>query len=111
VRDPNTLVASSVNTSGIKRAALFDATRNAVFATVYGQNSLVRFKLVNGQWQVNAVPVDQVGYLALAPDAKTLYVASGSRLLAIDPDSLQTLHAYTAPSRSTVAFSTTFPSL
>lgn len=97
VRDPNTLAASSVNTSGIKRAALFDASRNAVFATVYGQNSLVRFKLVSGQWQVNAVPVDQVGYLALAPDAKTLYVASGSRLLAIDPDSLQTLHAYTAP--------------
>ena len=97
VRAADTLVASSVNTSGVKRAAIFDATRNAVFATVGDQNSLVRLKLVSGQWQVNAVPIDQVGHLALSPDATTLYVASGSRLLAIDPDSLQTLHAYAAP--------------
>ena len=97
VRAADTLVASSANTSGVKRAAIFDATRNAVFATVSDQNSLLRLKLVSGQWQVEAVPVDQVGSLVLSPDASTLYVTSGSRLLAIDPDSMQTQHAYTAP--------------
>jgi len=97
VRDPATLAAARVASTGIKRAAVFDASRNAVFATVWGDNALVRYRLVGGQWQAQATAVAQVGSLALAPDGRTVYVASGSRLLAIDPDTLETRKSVAAP--------------
>lgn len=81
--------ATSAN-AGDKRSALFDPSRNAVYAVNWTQNTLVRYRLVAGQWAVDGLPVSEIGDLAMAPDRSALYVGSGATtLLAIDPDTLQ----------------------
>jgi hypothetical protein len=81
--------AASVANNGEKRAAVFDASRQAVFATNVSQDTLVRYQLVNGQWTVSGLPLANIGLLALAPDRRTVYVVSGSQLVAVDPDTMK----------------------
>ncbi len=92
------LTAAFVNATGEKRSSLFDPTRNAVYAVNWTQNTLVRFMLTNGQWQIAGLPVAGIGDMAMAPDRRTIYVTSGaSTLLAVDPDTLQVRSSYTVP--------------
>lgn len=87
--------ATAANT-GEKRWAIFDPARNAVYAINITQNTLVRYRLVSGAWQVDGLPITTIGDMAFSPDRKTLYVGSGlSNLLAIDPDTLQIRGTYT----------------
>lgn len=84
------LAYATAANAGEKRSALFDPSRNAVYAVNWTQNTLVRYRLVAGQWLVDGLPVADIGDLAMAPDRSTLYVGSGmTTLLAIDPDTLQ----------------------
>lgn len=71
------------------RAAVVDPARNAVFAADSSQQALVRFKLVSGQWRITRLPIANVGRLALSPDRRTVYVVSGSNLVAVDPDAMR----------------------
>jgi hypothetical protein len=88
--------SSTATNAGEKRSALFDPTRNALFAINLTQNTLVRFRYAGSQWQVDGLPVADIGDMAMAPDRKTLYVGSGTgKLLAVDPDTLQTRTTYT----------------
>lgn len=91
-----TFAATSVVNSGEKRAAVFDPSRNAVFATNVSQDTLVRYQLSGGSWTVTGLPVANIGLLALAPDRRTVYVVSGSQLLAVDPDTMSVRRRYDA---------------
>lgn len=82
--------------SGEKRSMLFDASRNAVYAVNRSENTLVRYRLTEGQ--VDGLVVSQINDLALAPDLQTLYVGSGtSTLLAVNPDTMEIKTRHTAP--------------
>lgn len=88
--------AGFVANPGEKRSAVFDPTRNALYAINWTQKALVRYRYAGGQWQVDGLPVASIGDMAMSPDRKTLYVASGSRTLqAVDPDTLQITATYT----------------
>lgn len=90
VFDPRTLGASSSPANlGVKRTAVFDSTRVAVFATDYDENTLVRYRWTGSAWQLSGLTVPEVGRLALSPDRGTVYVESGSKLLEIDPDTME----------------------
>lgn len=92
------LPSSTVANAGEKRSALFDPTRNALYAINLDQNTLVRFRYAGGQWQVDGLPVAAIGDLAMSPDRQTLYVGSGTRnLLAVDADTLQVKNTYPLP--------------
>lgn len=100
------LPAGTADNAGEKRSALFDATRNAVYAINLTQNTLVRFRYAGGQWQVDGLPIASIGDMAMSPDRQTLYVGSGtSKLLAVDPDTLQTKTTYTVPSQVGISVS------
>ncbi|MFL6629781.1 MAG: hypothetical protein ACJ8G1_25325 [Vitreoscilla sp.] len=102
VEAPGTFATAAVPGSGMNRSIAYDATRHAIYATnmgvdqYAGTGSLVRYQLVGATWQVTTLPVAGVGFLALAPDRGTVYVASSTGLLAVDPDTMQL--------RSTIAF-------
>lgn len=94
------LPASTAANAGEKRSALFDPTRNALYAINLDQNTLVRFRYAGGQWQVDGLPVAAIGDLAMSPDRQTLYVGSGTRnLLAVDADTLQVKNTYPLPAQ------------
>ena len=81
--------AGMLSNVGDKRTALFDPTRDSLFAINRSENTLVRFRLVAGAWAVTALPISTVGDMAMSPDSQTIYVASGTRtLLAVDPDTM-----------------------
>lgn len=102
---PAALGHVTVANAGNKRSAVFDAGRNAVFAVNRDTNMLVRMRLDGSQQTVDGVPVGEIGDLALGPDRQTLYVSSGaSRLLAIDPDSLQTKATHAIPPEQAYAY-------
>ncbi len=92
-----TFVSGSVAHSGLKRAAVFDPTRRAIFATDMTQNALVRYQWSNGQWTVTALPIAAIGTLVLSPDRQSVYVVSGARLVAVNPDTMKTRAAFDAP--------------
>ncbi len=95
------LPAGSADNPGDKRQALFDPTRNTLYAVNGQGNTLVRYRYAAGQWQVDGQPIASIGGLAMAPDRKTLYVGSGTRtLLAVDPDNLQIKATHAAPGDS-----------
>lgn len=101
-----TLPASTAPNAGEKRSALFDPTRNALYAINLTQNTLVRFRYASGQWQVDGLPVASIGDLAMSPDRQTLYLGSGSSsLLAVDPDTLQVKNTYVAPAQLGISVS------
>ena len=93
---PGSLHYATVANAGEKRSALFDPSRNAVYAVNLTQNTLVRYRLVGSTWQVDGKPVASIGDMAMTPDRSTLLVGSGTNLLAIDPDTLATTSTYAA---------------
>ena len=97
VATPGALRYATAANIGEKRSALYDPSRNAVYAINVTQNTLVRFRLVGSAWQVDGKPVASIGDIAMTPDRRTLLVGSGASLLAIDPDTLSTVSTYTVP--------------
>lgn len=93
---PGSLSYATVANTGEKRSALFDSSRNTVYAVNLTQNTLVRYRLVGSAWQVDGKPVASIGDMAMTPDRRTLLVGSGTNLLAIDPDTLATTSTYAA---------------
>jgi hypothetical protein len=96
---PSSLAAATVpSATGEKRSAFFEPGRAAVFAVNLTQNALVRYRLVNGNWVADSLPVANVADMAMSPDRQTLYVGSGERtLLAVDADTLQVVATHTMP--------------
>lgn len=90
-----TFTAASVVHRGQKNAAVFDASRNAVYATDRTNNRLVRYRLSGGQWTVSALSLNNVGQIALAPDRATVYVTAGDQVVAVDAETLQVRRRYT----------------
>lgn len=100
------LPAGTALNAGEKRSALFDPTRNALYAVNLTQNTLVRYRYASGQWLVDGLPVAAIGDLAMSPDRQALYVGSGTgTLLAVDPDTLQVKRTHTVPSNVGVSVS------
>jgi hypothetical protein len=86
-----TFTSTSVVHRGEKGAAVFDASRNAVYATDRSNNRLVRYRLAGGQWTVATLSLNNIAQLALAPDRATVYVTAGDQVVAVDPDTLKVL--------------------
>lgn len=97
----NMSATSVPNNSGEMRSAFFDASRNAVYAISVTQNSLVRYRVVNGSWVTDGLPITLIDDMAMGPDRETIYVGSGDRsLLAVNPDTMLLSATYTLPLNS-----------
>lgn len=93
-----TLNYATVGNAGNKRSMVFDASRTALFAVNTTRNTVTRYQLTGGSWQVSEAPVAEIGNIGLSPDKQTLYVTSGrDKLHAMDPTTLQTRSTHTLP--------------
>jgi hypothetical protein len=89
--------------AGNKRTAVFDDSRQAVFAIGNEDEMLIRFKQVSGSWQTAALWVPFVNSLALGPDRSTVYATVGDdEVVEIDADSLTIRARYTAENLSSM---------
>lgn len=92
-----TFAAATVPDSGEKYAAVFDASRNAVFASDASKQALVRYRLDRGVWTVTALPLHRIGRPALSPDRRTVYVPSDKNLVEVDAETMQVRRRHPAP--------------
>jgi len=84
--------------AGNKRRSIYDDVRSALYVSNTSQQTLVRYRLSGGTWQVDGLPIAGLGGIAFSPDHRTLYARSGNtRLVAVDPDTLQVRATYTVP--------------
>lgn len=89
--------------AGNKRTAVFDDSRQAVFAIGNEDETVVRFKQESGSWQTASLWVPFINSLALGPDRATLYATVGdSEVVEIDADSLTIRARHTAADLSSM---------
>ncbi len=98
------LAPATVNRRDEKASTVFDASRNAAYMTAsyYGYLSRVRFD--GTQWLQDSIelpPENGVrgipSLMQMAPDGRTLYVATRRNLVAVDPDTLAIQASYPLP--------------
>jgi hypothetical protein len=105
VMAPGAMTPATVAHTGYKNGAVFDVTRQAIFATDTDSSTLVRYSVAGGTWRIDAAPLPGIRGLALAPDARTLYVTScevdqpylGPWVHEVDPDSLTVVAQHRGP--------------
>ncbi len=94
---PTTFAYGAVPTTGEKRSAVFDPTRNALYAVGSANQEVLRYRLgQDGAWHVDTLAVPGLTNLALAADGRTLWVSTDDDadpnaptvLHAVDPDTL-----------------------
>lgn len=86
-----------VPSPGNKRTAVFDDTRQAVFAVGNEAETVVRIRQESGAWKVATLWVPFINSLALAADRSTLYATVGDdEVVSIDADSLTIRERYKA---------------
>ncbi len=90
--DPQTYPSAAIPTTGIKRSAVFDPVRRAVFAVDIDGNLLARFRFQGETWVSDSVAVPSVLDLGLTPDGGSVMVTSTpgvGRLHLFDPSTLE----------------------
>ncbi|HJV88751.1 MAG TPA: hypothetical protein VJ623_00485 [Holophagaceae bacterium] len=88
---PQTYGYAAIPTGGNKRAIVFDAQRQAVYAPNVDGETLVRFKYQDPTWTVDAVPIPSILDAGMAPGGTSILVtATPGRLRLLNPDDLST---------------------
>lgn len=91
VISPQTLAYAAVPSGGNPRAIVYDAARLAVYGVNVEGETLQRFRLQNGSWVLDAVPIPQILDAGMSADGESIIVtATPGRLRLVDPATLQT---------------------
>lgn len=82
-----------------KVSVVFDALRNAVYMSSLRNGYTGRLQFDGTQWQYSSLqlPPENGRLMQMAPDGRTLYIATLTNLIAVDPDTLAIKMSYPLP--------------
>jgi hypothetical protein len=95
---PRSHAYAAVASEGVKRAIVFDAARQAVYAANVEGETLVRLRFDGSAWVLDAAPVPAILDVGMAPDNASIMVTATPGLVRLlDPASLQTTFSLDVP--------------